>query len=214
VPCSWYTGWVTDGALPPGGSQLSDPIWDAWRPEQIARLLAGTAVPWYVAGGWAIDLFRGEQTREHEDLEIGIPAGSFAAVRSALAAYEFDVVGDNHCWPVDSPALHQMHQTWVREPATGVYRLDIFREPHDGDIWICRRENSIRLPYAQVISFTPAGIPYLAAEIALLFKAKGTRPKDEVDFAGALPVLSAAQRAWLRQSLIQVHPGHPWIAML
>jgi len=205
---------VTDSALPRGGSQLSDPVWDAWRPEKIARLLAGTAVPWYVAGGWAIDLFRGEQIREHQDLEIGVPAGSFAAVRAALGGYEFDVVGGGRRWPVDSPALDQMHQTWVREPVTGVYRLDIFREPHDGDVWICRRDNSIRLPYAQIISFTPARIPYLAPEIVLLFKAKETRPKDEADFAGVLPVLSAPQRAWLHQSLIRVHPGHPWIAVL
>ena len=156
------------------------------------------------------------QTREHGDLEIGVPAGSFDAVRSALAGYEFDVVGgDNLRWPVDSPAFHQMHQTWVREPATGVYRLDIFREPHDGDIWICRRDDSIRLPYARIISVTPAGIPYLAPEIVLLFKAKWSLlAKNEADFAGVLPLLTAAKRAWLRRSLIRVHPGHPWIAAL
>ncbi|MGH3656155.1 MAG: nucleotidyltransferase domain-containing protein [Micromonosporaceae bacterium] len=29
-------------------------------------------VPWCVAAGWALDLFRGEQTRPHEDLEIAV----------------------------------------------------------------------------------------------------------------------------------------------
>jgi hypothetical protein len=193
---------------------LGDPIWDAWRPEEIARRLAGLAIPWYVAGGWAMDLFRGKQTREHEDLEIGVPAGSFGAVRSALAGCEFHVVGDGRRWSVDSPAFRQRHQTWVREPATGVYRLDVFREPHDGDIWICRRDDSIRLPYAQIIGFTSAGIPYLAPEVALLFKTKETRPKDEADFAGVLPLLTPAKRVWLRQSLLRVHPEHPWIAAL
>jgi hypothetical protein len=66
-------------------------------------------------------------------------------IRAALADYEFDVVGAGKRW-LDSPAFDIMHQTWVREPATGIYRLDIFREPHDGDIWICRREQCIRLP--------------------------------------------------------------------
>jgi len=37
-----------------------------------------------------------------------------------------------------------LHQTWVREPGTNVYRLDIFREPHSGDTWICRRDATIR----------------------------------------------------------------------
>ena len=49
----------------------------------------------------------------------------------------------------------------MREPATGLWRLDIFREPHDEDTWICRREESIRLPYAEVIEHTAARIPFL-----------------------------------------------------
>jgi hypothetical protein len=43
--------------------------WDAWRPEEAAYLLERVEAPWYVAGGWAIDLFLGGQRREHEDLE-------------------------------------------------------------------------------------------------------------------------------------------------
>ena len=30
--------------------------WDPWRPDEAARLLEGVDAPWYVAGGWAIDL--------------------------------------------------------------------------------------------------------------------------------------------------------------
>ncbi len=208
---------MTDDELPPGGEILDDdPPWDAWRPEQIARLLAGVPVPWYVASGWAIDLFRGAQTREHEDLEIAAPAGpaTFAPVRRALAGYDFEVVGAGRRWPIDSPAFDVMHQTWVSEPVTGVYRLDIFREPHDGDSWICRRDESIRLPYDQIISRTPAGIPYLVPEIVLLFKAKHARPKDEADLRGTLPLLDPAARDWLGWALRRVHPGHRWIEML
>ena len=63
-----------------------------------------------------------------------------------------------------------------REPATGIYRLDIFREPHDGDIWICRREDSIRLPYDRIILTSIEGVPYLVPEVVLLFKAAHRRP--------------------------------------
>ena len=73
-------------------------------------------VPWYVAGGWALDLCRGGQIREHEDIEIGVPAGeAFAEVRRALARYEFEVVGSGMSWPLDSPAFAVMHQIWVSE---------------------------------------------------------------------------------------------------
>jgi hypothetical protein len=210
-------GRKVDDELPLGGEVLrDDPPWDAWRPEDITQLLSGVRTPWYVASGWALDLFRGAQTREHEDLEIAVPGGadSFAPFRLALAGYDIEVIGPGRRWPIDDPAFDVLHQTWVSEPATGIYRLDIFREPHDGDIWICRRDETIRLPYGQIIRRTGAGIPYLVPEIVLLFKAKHCRPKDEADLRGTLPLLETAARDWLGWALRRVHPGHPWIELL
>jgi hypothetical protein len=153
-------------------------------------------------------------TREHEDLEIAVPIGRFDAIRAALADFEFEVVGSGRRWPLDSPAFNVMTQTWVREADHGVYRLDIFREPHEGNTWICRREESIRLPYDKIILTSSEGVPYLVPEIVLLFKAKHDRPKDHADFTGVLPLLNSAQRAWLATALARVHPGHRWISDL
>jgi Aminoglycoside-2''-adenylyltransferase len=200
--------------LPPGGIEVTDPPWDPWSPLEVTERLAEVDIRWCVAAGWALDLYRGRITREHEDLEIAVPAGSFGVVRDALAGFEFDVVGSGHVWPLDSPAFAVMHQTWVREPVTGIYRLDVFREPHDADIWICRRDEGIRLPYGQVIETTADGVPFMAPEIVLLFKAKHSRPKDEADFAGALDLLGGARRAWLADALARVHPGHRWLPLL
>jgi hypothetical protein len=206
---------VTRSEIPPGGQEVSDPHWDPWRPENVARLLAGVSVPWYVAGGWALDLFRGEQTREHADLEIAVPAVSFGAVRAALTGYDVEVVGAGRIWPLDSPAFDVMYQTWVSEPGSGVYRLDIFREPQRDGAWICRRDETITLPYERIIHHTGEGIPYLAAEIALLFKAKhAAELKNQVDFEGALPLLDASAVGWLRWALSRIHPGHAWIGAL
>lgn len=91
-------------------------------------------------------------------------------------------------------------------------RLDIFREPHDGDLWVCRRDESLRLPYSEIIRRTDDGIPYQVPEWALLFKAKHLRPKDQADFDATLPHLTAHQRDTLRRLLTRIHPGHPWIA--
>jgi hypothetical protein len=38
----------------------------------VAHLMQGFPGPWFVSGGWAIDLFVGRVTREHEDREVGI----------------------------------------------------------------------------------------------------------------------------------------------
>lgn len=202
--------------MPPGGTLVADPPpWDAWRPAEAARLLAGLTVPWCVAAGWALDLFRGEQTREHGDLEIAVPAPDFGVVRDALHGYEFEAIGWGRSWPLDSPAFDVVHQTWVRDPAAGMYRLDIFREPQRDGTWVCRRDETITLPYPRIIRRTPGGIPYLIPEIVLLFKAKhAAEPKNQADFAGTLPLLEPDAVGWLRWALARVHPGHPWIAAL
>ena len=200
---------------------IPDPdAWAPWRPEEVRRLLEGVAAPWYVAAGWAIDLFLGGERREHEDLEIAAPNARFAEVAAALGGYENFVIGtpeDGQATPyaeVGDAALAETHQTWVREPATGLWRLDVFREPSDGETWICRRDDRLRMPYSEVIEHTADGIPFGRPEIVLLFKAKHTRPKDDEDLAAVLPHLDRERRGWLREALELVHPAHRWLAVL
>jgi hypothetical protein len=131
---------MADDNRPAGGAALANPVWDAWQPAEIARRLAGVRAHWYVAGGWALDLSRDKQARDHHDLEIGVPAARFGAVRAALSDYHVDVVAAGRHWPLDSPAFGETYQTWMREPATGVYRVDILREAlarvHPGHAWL------------------------------------------------------------------------------
>ena len=72
----------------------------------------------------------------------------------------------------------------------------------------------IRMPYDRAIERTPEGIPYGRPEIVLLFKAKAARPKDDDDFAAALPLLDEERRRWLADALGLVHAGHRWLAAL
>jgi hypothetical protein len=184
-------------------------------------MLASVRASWYVAAGWAIDLFLGEERREHEDLEIAVQRDRFAEVAGALDGYELFVPGREHgrglVWPLAEAGdrLETHHQTWVREPETGLWRLDVFREPADGDTWIFRRDGRIRLPYGQVIARTGDGIPYARPEIVLLFKARHSdRPKDEADFSDTVPRLDPERRRWLADALALVHPGHRWLERL
>ncbi|WP_406140509.1 nucleotidyltransferase domain-containing protein [Streptomyces sp. NBC_01089] len=223
--------------VPAGGVVVAPEEIDArwagcWHPQEVAALLSGVTVPWYVAAGWALDLFRGEQSREHDDIEIAVPAARFPEIRNRLtggagpdsrtaaggfgtAGFVFDAVGSGRIWEA-APAevLDVTRQTWLRDRATGAYLLDVFREPHEGDIWLCRRDPAIRLPYSAVIRRTASGIPYPAPELVLLFKAAHTRPKDQRDFDATLPLMSAAQRTALAGFLTRAHPGHIWLTEL
>ena len=187
--------------------------WDAWRPEDVARRLAGVEVPWRISAGWAIDLFLGGERREHEDLEIAVPADRFDEVAASLSDLEFHVVTRGVAEPVEQAAelMKTIHQTWGLDRAANVWRVDIFREPHDGDRWLARRDETIRLSYDELIEHTADGIPYERPEVVLLFKAKHSRPKDEADLAAVLPRLSSERRRLLAAWIEQVHPGHFWL---
>ncbi|MEV6453018.1 hypothetical protein AB0M75_17160 [Streptomyces anulatus] len=209
--------------LPDGGDELSpeeiealDARWSSsWTPDEVAHRLAGISTPWCVAAGWALDLFRGGQTRDHGDIEIAIPEAGFPEVRDRFPGYVFDAAGSGRIWEDAPPeTLAAVHQTWLRDPVTGDYLLDVFREPHDGDIWICRRDETIRLPYSEIVHHTRDDIPYLAPELVLLFKAKHMRPKDRRDFDTTVPHLTGTQRATLAELLARVHPGHAWLTDL
>lgn len=184
--------------------------WAPWDPPAVAERLAGVEVPWYVAGGWAIDLHLGGPTRPHEDLEIAVPASGFPAVAARFPDLDFYVAGDGQVVPATPSAMTSHFQTWAYDVPAGFWRFDVFREPHDGDVWISRRDERLRRPYGSIVLFSAEGIPYLSPEVVLLFKAKHQRAKDEADYAAVAPGLTDAQRDWLDHALGLVHPGHAW----
>ena len=145
-----------------------------------------------------------------------MPHDRFDQSAAALVGYEFFVIADDRVWPLARAGhlLATEHQTWVREQVTGRWRLDIFREPSAGGLWVCRRDSRLQLPYERLIALTDNGIPHAQPEVALLFKAKAMRLKDVSDYAAVLPRLAPHQRHWLREALMVVHPDHSWLADL
>jgi hypothetical protein len=189
-----------------------DRRWQPWSLETLVERLGGVA-GWGVVGGWAIDLYVGRVTRDHADLEIAVPAQSFELIAAALPDLEWDVVGDGQLWPYPK-ALDDFHQTWLRDPPSGSFLLDVFRERHADTTWTFRRHPTITLPYAEAYLQAENGLRYLAPELVVLFKAKHTRPKDQQDFDTVLPALDTHQRARLRTWLERTQPAHHWLDAL
>lgn len=198
-----------------GGRTISDDecerLWAGWTPSEVAHRLSQVTAPWYIAAGWALDLFTGSESRKHADIEIGVPHDRFDHIVAALPEFEWDVVDDGRLWPYPKRA-DQTHQTWLRDPTTGYYHLDVFREPRTDDHrWTCRRDPELTLTYDELILHTREGIPYVIPEVALLFKAKYARAKDEQDFHRVIPMLHGDRLTQLSKWLTRIHPGHPWI---
>ena len=188
----------------------------------VGRLLADLPAPWFVSGGWAIDLFLGRVTRKHEDLEIGVARDDQALLHPQLSGWELvkivpspdETSAELVSWTAGERLELPIHQIVARRAGFSPPEFEFFLNQIADGQWRFRRDESIRRPLAESIVVTPSGIPALAPELQLLYKARHHRPKDEHDFATALPHLNPARRDWLRDTLRRVHPGDAWLAML
>jgi hypothetical protein len=191
--------------------------WDPLQPSEVAAVLAGCSAPWWIAGGYAIDAFVGTSDRRpHEDIDVGLLTRDQTVVRAHLAGWEAwcaDPPGTLRPWLLGEHLEEPIHDVWLRPEATAPWRLALVLNPAEEDDWVYRRDSRVRRPLGELV-WHAGGIPYLAAEVQLLFKAKTVRAKDERDFEDALPLLDAAQRGWLRRALEVAHPGHAWLARL
>ncbi|MBC7602151.1 MAG: hypothetical protein H7255_05755 [Ramlibacter sp.] len=191
--------------------------WQPWTPQEVWSRLRHVDARWCIAAGWAIDLFLQGRPREHEDIEIAVPANEFAKINAALADCDLFVVAAALATPLEAASremLGNSHQTWARDRVTGKWRLDIFREPSLEGRWVARRDSRIQLAYDELILFDPQGIPFACPEVVLLFKAKAVREKDQLDFDRVLPFMHEGRRKWLHDALKRVHPSHAWSEQL
>ena len=69
-------------------------LWRALEPAAAPHIMSAVDAPWWIAGGWAIDLFVGTQTRAHKDLDLGVRRADAARIIAALPAWEFFEVKD------------------------------------------------------------------------------------------------------------------------
>ena len=190
----------------------------------------GCPAPWWVAGGWAIELHaastHGREIRPHADLEISILRRDQRAVFDHLVGWQLcAVVSSGVLEDWDGAILpSSVHQIWARRGPllpprpehfiTDPTFLDILLEEADGDLWRFRRQRSIARPLAELGAVTLRGTPFIRPEVALLYKAKDLRFKDQRDRDASIPMLDAAAHAWLATALEQAHPGHPWSQIL
>lgn len=183
---------------------------------EVNRVMTGFDRPWFVSGGWAIDLFIGHATREHEDLEVSAFFPDQGAIRELLKDWELIRIRDETWvpWVATDPIELPEFQAQARSPRTALGVFDIFFNPIDGDDWLSRRHAGVRVRLTDLMRRTPAGIPYLAPQVQLPYKAKHHRAKDDADFNAAIDLMDADERQWLRNVLATHHPGDPWLGRL
>jgi hypothetical protein len=190
--------------------------WTPLQPRAAAVLLAELETPWWVAGGWALDLFLGSQTREHADLDVGVPRRDIAQVQALLCAWTLCEALSGHLYRLGrgERPRPEVSSVWCRRANGQGWSLELMLDDSDGDDWVFRRQPAVRMPLSSAIRRTADGIPYLAPEIQLLYKARNPRAKDHSDFELVLARLPEHGRSWLRAALVRAEPQHAWLTRL
>ncbi len=62
--------------------------WEPLSVQEVAELFAGLTIVWWIAGGRAIDLFVGRETRSHGDTDVLIRRDDQIEVQSYLSGWD------------------------------------------------------------------------------------------------------------------------------
>ena len=193
----------------------------AWQPLSVAELvvaLAEVRTTWWLAGGWALDLFLGRQTRGHHDIDAQVLRPHLSHLRATLADWDMhmaDPPGTLRPWPVGEELPAHAHDIWCRRTATEPWAFQLMVADTAGDDWVYRRDPRIRRPVRELSGPTSTqSLAVISPDVQLLYKSKGLRPQDQQDFDAVLPALTLDQRQWLRTALSTTSPDHPWLARL
>lgn len=65
---------------------VEDP-WEPLTPAEVSRLFAAVDVPWWIAGGYAVELAAGRPLRAHGDIDVLLLRRDQLAAQCALASW-------------------------------------------------------------------------------------------------------------------------------
>lgn len=208
--------------------------------EELKTFMAGCEFRWAVCGGFALDLFLDKNIRTHGDMDICVFEKDRSSVLQYMRdagwnVYEFRGQGkvrplgsgmtSDHgrnlmclkdgCdivkfYPCEDPGMlyHQFFHTGMQEFH---YLEFLFNHAH-GDYLVMDPEKGLQRELPKAI-LRRNGIPYLAPEIALLYKASNfDNPDYQMDFEETYPHLDEEQRGWFLQGMKSLYPqGHAWV---
>ncbi|MBE5779595.1 MAG: hypothetical protein E7331_09745 [Clostridiales bacterium] len=209
---------------------------------QAAKLLSAADFSWAVCGGFALELFLGRELRPHGDIDLCAFEADRSKIpafmqKSGWQVYEFRGQGKVRLlepgdasdpgrnlmcvlpgcslvefFPSEEEGLlyHQFYHTGLKELN---YLEFLFTPSAAPNTYLFSANPPVSLPAEKALLRGTEGFPFLAPELALLYKA--LRPDEgpaASDYQAVYPRLSPSQKQWFQLQLKKLCPaGHPWM---
>ncbi|MBK3493629.1 hypothetical protein JFL43_01855 [Viridibacillus sp. YIM B01967] len=190
--------------------------WESINVTEIYKLFSTIPINWGIAGGWALDLHLGKQSRVHDDIDVIILREEQLTTYNHLSDDWMLYKAENGklvLWQ-EGEFLKTTNDIWVSKSSSSPWVFQIMLVETEQQSWIYSREKSIRRRLEDIFLRTDEEIPYLRPEIQLLYKggSSNVREKDFKDLQIMLPYLLPEQRDWLKMNLKRQFPtGHSWL---
>ena len=172
---------------------------------KVKNIMDKFGFPWFIAGGWAIDLFLDRETRTHDDIEIGIYREHQMKLQKYFEKRKKYYINNKSL--IGKHTKVEWNKEYLRLPIHELYieyndfEIEVLLNERDEANWIYRRNEKIKHNEQTVILNTKDGIPYLCPEIVLLYKTKEIREKDIQDIKNASTKMNDSQIKWLIDSI-------------
>ncbi len=207
---------------------------------QAHDLLKAHPFDYAICGGYAIDLFLGETSRPHGDLDMLVywpQRDTVIQCMNDLGYAVYEMLGDGKAHHITDIADQRKWKrniicvkgdcdlvslTPTEEPdvvriafrhgTPSLQMLEfLFNDKTDTE-FLYARDHRVRRNLADAL-LSRDGIPYLAPELCLLYKSTDTaRESNQHDFRTAFPRMHPEQQAWLQNALRTLYPqGYPWL---
>jgi len=185
-------------------------------PLKVAALMREFEPEWFVAGGWAIDLYLGRETRPHGDVEIAIYRRDQTALRNYLDGWllrkaENGVLTD---WREDEFLELPIHEIHCSRDTGELRLLEVLLNETDGGDWTFRRNKCVKKPLSKLHLTANSGTRFLRPEVVLLYKLKNPRVRDEQDFLATVGHLDSESKEWLKNAILVCDARHHWLEKL
>ncbi|NEW09075.1 hypothetical protein GK047_24165 [Paenibacillus sp. SYP-B3998] len=171
--------------------------------------------PWFISGGWVVDIALGKLTREHDDLDICIYREDAKEALRYFENWEIKVAVPGEGRLVDYEQFSDL--------SLPRYCLHLFREKNFieilltervGDEVFFRKNKNITMGTNDFALKDSAGRPFVNPVWQLLFKSLNPRGKDNEDFNNYLSIMNDRQKLWLASGIRIMKPDSVWLAKL
>lgn len=132
---------------------VNEEVWKPLSITEIQSIFSIIPIQWWIAGGWALDIYLQKITRAHDDIDIVIFRSEHLILKRLLDRdWEMFIAYKGQLTPWNKNQLLDSHfdNIWVKKKDESTWAFQVMILDTEEKDWIYKRDNTIRKPYLTI----------------------------------------------------------------